>query len=249
MNKKTTEITTQPNIVMPAVSPQEAVDAWKAYQALKREIATSDDIQTIQGKEFFKKSYWRKMATFFNLSVEIVEEQKEELDNNVVYHFTQKAIAPNGRFAYGVGSCDLLEKGRRNTIHNARGTAETRAFNRAVSNLIGGGEVSAEEIVEDAHIITPHSETHAVTAYPQKTDENGNGTISFKQIKYISVLLKEKGYTEKQLMHKYDITDMGQLTREQASNIIESLEKLPNPIEQEEVVLSDEDQEAIEKMM
>ena len=34
-----------------------------------------------------------------------------------------------------------------NSIHNIRTTAETRAFNRAVSNLVGGGEVSADEIV------------------------------------------------------------------------------------------------------
>lgn len=159
---------TQPNIVMPAVSPEEAVEAWNAYQALKRKIATPDDVQTIQGKEFYKKSYWRKIATFFNLSVEVVEERKEELENNVVYHFTQKAIAPNGRFAFGVGSCDLLEKGRRNTIHNARGTAETRAFNRAVSNLVGGGEVSAEEITE----VDSHPQT-AEPVKPQVRHENG----------------------------------------------------------------------------
>src|SRR5579859_567135 len=144
-NDKKEIVATQPNIVMPAVSPEEAVEAWNAYQALKKRIASDDDVQLIQGKQFYKKSYWRKIATFFNLSVEITEERKEELENNVVYHFTQKAIAPNGRFAYGVGSCDLMEKGRKNTIHNARGTAETRAFNRAISNLVGGGEVSAEE--------------------------------------------------------------------------------------------------------
>jgi hypothetical protein len=39
-----------------------------------------------------------------------------------------------------------MEKGRKNTLHNTRSTAETRAFNRAVSNLVGGGEVSAEEV-------------------------------------------------------------------------------------------------------
>lgn len=137
-------------IVMPAVSPKQAVAAWKEYQDLKKSIAMPEDIQSIQGKEFYKKSYWRKVATFFNLSVEITEERMETIgENNFVYHFTQKATAPNGRFAYGTGSCDRMEKGRPNTIHNTRTTAETRAFNRAVSNLVGGGEVSAEEVDSD----------------------------------------------------------------------------------------------------
>jgi len=138
---------TKANIVMPAVSPEEAVKAWNAYLDLKKRIAEPDDKQIIQGREFYKKSYWRKLATFFNLSVEVVEERQEKLpDGNVVFHFTCKATAPNGRYAIGTGTCDLMEKGYRNTIHNARSTAETRAFNRAVSNLVGGGEVSAEEM-------------------------------------------------------------------------------------------------------
>lgn len=145
-----------PAIVMPAVTPKEAADAWAQYQSLKSSIATADDVQHIQGKEFYKKSYWRKVATFFNLSVEIVREDKETqgdpvIPTNVTYHFTCRATAPNGRFAEGTGSCDLMEKGRKNTIHNARTTAETRAFNRAVANLVGGGEVSAEEVDEVEH--------------------------------------------------------------------------------------------------
>lgn len=154
--KNDTQLTTteeqQIGIVMPAVSPKQFVEAWKEYEQLKKALTSKSDIQIIQGNEFLKKSYWRKIATAFNLSVEITEEHKEILDgNNLVYHFTQKATAPNGRFTYGTGSCDRMEKGRANTIHNTRSTAETRAFNRAVSNLVGGGEVSAEEIVGEAH--------------------------------------------------------------------------------------------------
>lgn len=134
-------------IVMPAISPKGFIEAWKEYQSLKKELTEESDVQLIQGKEFLKKSYWRKIATAFNLSVEITDEKTETIgENNLVYHFTQKATAPNGRFAYGTGSCDRMEKGKINTIHNTRGTAETRAFNRAVSNLVGGGEVSAEEV-------------------------------------------------------------------------------------------------------
>ncbi len=166
-------------IVMPAVSSQEALKAWKAYEELKEAIVDKEhDIQVIQKKNFLKKSYWRKVATFFNLTVKVVEERHEQLGKTMVWYFTCEAIAPNGRSAVGTGSCDCFEKatlkngkyvtekvtrwekvnGRSipkekiwvdaepNSIHNIRSTAETRAFNRAVSNLVGGGEVSAEEV-------------------------------------------------------------------------------------------------------
>ncbi|OGK69378.1 hypothetical protein A2313_03770 [Candidatus Roizmanbacteria bacterium RIFOXYB2_FULL_41_10] len=154
---------------MPAVSPEQALEAWKAYQALKTKIMEPSDIQKIQGKDFLKKSYWRKIATFFNLTVDVVSEQRELIGKTFVWHFTCKATAPNGRSAIGTGSCDAFEKAKikdgeyqvynrfnrtwekavPNSIHNIRSTAETRAFNRAVSNLVGGGEVSAEEVSKE----------------------------------------------------------------------------------------------------
>ena len=150
MNK---ELELQPvnaGIVMPAVSVAEAKKSWQAYEDLKAAIVVPSDIQIIKGKQFLKKSYWRKIATFFNLNVDIVEERESvslDQDNKPVdriYHFTCKATANNGRYAIGVGSCGVVEKD--GSQHNARSTAETRAFNRAVSNLVGGGEVSADEI-------------------------------------------------------------------------------------------------------
>lgn len=181
-----------PSIVMPAVSGKEALEAWKQYQDLKESIVDKEvDVQRIGDKDFLKKSYWRKVATFFNLSTEVVKEKNEKVGKTFVWHFTIKAIAPNGRYSIGVGSCDAFEKavlkdgkymakgkvtkwGRTsagkpfpeefeyveavpNSIHNIRSTAETRAYNRAVSNLVGGGEVSAEEV--DQNAVQKESET------------------------------------------------------------------------------------------
>ena len=133
-------------IVTPAVTPEEALQAWKKYEALKAKIVTENDVQKIQGKDFLKKSYWRKIATFFNLSLECVAEERVLSGEVVIYSLTYKAIAPNGRFSYGDGACASDEKGLDKTEHNTRAIAHTRAFNRAVSNLVGGGEVSAEEM-------------------------------------------------------------------------------------------------------
>lgn len=167
-NKTDKTLTTTNEIVMPAVNAEQAIKAWEQYQDLKKAIVDKDvDVQIIEGKEFLKKSYWRKVATFFNLTIEIVSESHEQVGRTIVWHFTCKVIAPNGRSSIGTGSCDAFEKAKLaegryvrynkfskkwedaipNSIHNIRATAETRAFNRAVSNLVGGGEVSAEEVV------------------------------------------------------------------------------------------------------
>lgn len=154
-------------VVMPAITALEAKRVWRAYEDLKTAVLDKKvDIQVIEGKEFKKKSYWRKIATFFNLSIETLEEKHEQIGKTFAYHFTVKCIAPNGRYVVGTGSCDAYEKCtlrdgiyvkydkfskswkpcQPNSIHNIRATAYTRAFNRAVSDLVGGGEVSAEEV-------------------------------------------------------------------------------------------------------
>jgi hypothetical protein len=152
-------------VVMPAVTPAEAKKIWNEYEKMKLAVLDpKNDIQKIQGRDFKKKGYWRKLATFFNLSIEVVEERAEEIKNNEgqvvnkVWHFVVRATAPNGRSVIGSGSCDMLEKGTRNTYHNTRSTAETRAYNRAVSNLVGGGEVSAEEVGKDYIEVTEEEE-------------------------------------------------------------------------------------------
>lgn len=196
------------DIVMPAVSSREAVESWKAYQDLKSKIVDPDkDIQIIANEQFLKKSYWRKLATFFNLTVEVIEERNEQIGRTLVWHFTCRAIAPNGRTAIGTGSCDAYEKAKLregkymnfnrykkvweyaqpNSIHNIRSTAETRAFNRAVSNLVGGGEVSAEEVGNDFQDV--HEENRHVEE-PQKLYIN-----DFQTNKIIE-LSKEIGLTE-----------------------------------------------------
>ena len=161
----------QIDFVRPVMSKDEAVANWNSYLDLKQAIITKDDKQKIGDKEFLKKSYWRKIKTFFNLSVYVVRENYRELPHgDFAFEFTHRAVAPNGAYAEGTGAYCSFEKAvwkpnlntwhsydkwkkewktaDGNSYHNTRSTAETRSFNRAVSNLVGGGEVSAEEINE-----------------------------------------------------------------------------------------------------
>jgi len=133
-----TGIMKQP-IVMPAVTADQALKAFEAYQDLAKKIITPDDVQHIAGKEFKKKSFWRKCQRFFNLTVQIVDEKREEYNGSFIYKFTVRATAPNGAFMDGTGACSSDEKGLLKTEHNTRAIAETRAKNRAISDLVAFG--------------------------------------------------------------------------------------------------------------
>lgn len=84
------------------------------------------------------------------------------------------------------------------TDHNIRGHAHTRAYNRAVSNLVGFGEVSAEEVDRDEHVTTTHQqesvpagerkerpakEAKADTA--AKTEPRSDGVTTVKAVKVV----------------------------------------------------------------
>lgn len=136
------------------------VQALTDYRDLQKALDGSmpDQLMTLDGRPFRKKGYWRAVSVAFNLSVEPVTDARSErsvigtLDDgseNYVYTVSYQARTPSGRTATGDGTCAAAEKqkGRmKATEHNVRSHAHTRAFNRAVSNLVGFGEVSAEEI-------------------------------------------------------------------------------------------------------
>jgi uncharacterized protein (DUF3820 family) len=124
-----------------------------AYDAACRSLIGPNDVQKEGGREFKKKSAWRKLARHFGISVttdptaaHIVHYPGGEW---VAYaHAT--AIAPWGQRYDDVGACGSDEEsGRREiTYADAIATAQTRAANRATSNLIAMGEVSADELSE-----------------------------------------------------------------------------------------------------
>lgn len=136
-------------------------------------------------KRFVKKSGWRKIASAFGVSLETISEEIRNFiapdgNTHVVYVYRVRAIAPGGnRSSDGVGACDTTESRFQKIIwgkergekigyevaykvNDLMATAYTRAANRAISDLVGGGEVSAEEVTsEDTYTAAPTVETLA----------------------------------------------------------------------------------------
>ena len=133
-------------LVQPVASNEQIITAWQNYQKLKEELLNENDYQEIQGKKCIKKSGWRKLQTAFGISDELIKEERKTQGNYFTYEATVKVSTQNGRFAFGIGSCASNERRFAHIEHDVRSTAHTRAKNRAISDLIGGGEVSAEEM-------------------------------------------------------------------------------------------------------
>jgi hypothetical protein len=142
--------------------------AMAEYTKVKNTLdrALPDCIMSIRGKQFRKKNYWRAVATAFNLDVICIGKDKVELPNgDWGVEVTYRATAPNGRCADGDGACMASEKsGNMATYHNVRAHAHTRGFNRAVSNLVGFGEVSFDELTDEAKGYSPRPAAPAAAA-------------------------------------------------------------------------------------
>lgn len=141
-----------------------AAEFMNNYQDLVNALLEKSDYQMINGQPKKKKSAWRKLATAFNISDDIVEEEiiRDECHRIISAKFVVKATLPNGRYGMGVGDCSIFDKVNKNDTkeptpfelrkrfnnaeHDVLSTAHTRAKSRAISDLIGGGEVSAEEL-------------------------------------------------------------------------------------------------------
>ncbi len=171
-------------LLRPVASAADLVEAWLAYVEIKSKLLVPDDYLEIRGKRLVKKSGWAKIQTAFGISDEVINEERKEYKDYFVYHVTVKAIAGNGRFATGLGSCGSNERSFLHPDHDARATAQTRARNRAVSSLVGGGELSAEEIQENPF---PVAQWNAPvysdeTSHPQESITQNQRTLLLRLI-------------------------------------------------------------------
>jgi len=141
-----------------------AAAAYEAYLELCRRILDESDYATIRGIKARKRSGWAKLRRFYGITTMITEQQRTprfsewEPGQAFVYRFTVTGRLGD-RVEEADGACESteLEYEGNNiapTEHNVRAKALTRAKNRVTADLIGGGEVSAEELNEAVPVKT-----------------------------------------------------------------------------------------------
>ncbi|PON38563.1 peptide transporter family protein [Parasponia andersonii] len=134
--KETSASTHSLSAIFPSVS------LFKEYQNTAMAILEKTDYTMISGNPFIKKSGWRKISFYFNLSFEIRDKTIEFDENRNVQRaeFVVRASMQGGRFSDGWGSCERREKRFLKPNHDIPSTAETRAKNKACQDLLGIGE-------------------------------------------------------------------------------------------------------------
>jgi len=143
--------------VKPLVSPEKAAEDWALFESLKAKLLTDEDYQSISGKRYIKRSGFRKIAVYFGLSDRILEQERIDRDDgSFSWRIVVEVEAPNGRVSTGVGACDSRERKFAHVEHDVYAIAHTRAKSRAISDMVAGGAVSAEEM--DAEISSHESE-------------------------------------------------------------------------------------------
>ena len=151
MRKLATEIERAENAlanIEPTIT--QVLEHYKKFQVLKKEILNKPEhIVQINNKPYIKRSGWQAIALAFNISTKIVEEQREEKEKSFGYRILVEAKASNGRTAIGDGACFSNERAFAHLEHDVHAVAVTRATNRAISNICGSGEVTADEIQEE----------------------------------------------------------------------------------------------------
>ena len=133
----------------------QAVKMVKMFQEAKARVLSPGDVIDIKGHPFIKRSGWRKIGLLFGVQWEIVSVDREgDAKGKRQVRVIVRASLPYGRYVDEIAVNNSEEytgnRSGQDTWHNLEATATSRAINRAVSDLIGAGEVSAEEIVGDA---------------------------------------------------------------------------------------------------
>lgn len=165
------------SVVRPLVQADEALVRWNEYQTLVKRVVNESDIQSFtedgHQRSFIKKSGWQKLATYYGISTQMVDERLFHKHNTEIClraampdkfgditdcgcpvvgaRYVVRAVAPNGRSVEAIGLATFNEKRVRYTRveHDLAGKAYTRAVNRAISAMVGAGEVSAEEKADE----------------------------------------------------------------------------------------------------
>lgn len=158
---------------------------WAAYQELCKGILDKSDYQKIIVKEkdsetgkyisvereFKKKTAWQKLGRAFNVDTRIVEKEFQRTKTGRINeaYYCVRATLPNGRSVESDALCSRTEKGKSKVSdHTIMSTAKTRATNRAISELIGAGEVSSDEMTAEYKAVDDPD--HHYISHNQHTD-------------------------------------------------------------------------------
>lgn len=198
-----------PKVITPQLTPKQALDTFKKFEDIKNKLVNKEtDVDIINGKPYYNKSFWMKMMVVFNLTKEIVDREFYTTENGVrVVGFLVRVKAPNGRSTENYGVCTSSEKWAQGKPMSAMvGMALTRVTNRCIADLIAPGTLPAEEMTE---VDIP-------------TKERPNFTSFFRQINSLMTLTVNEA---KVLFHKTYHKNIQNATQKELDSFLKEMDK------------------------
>ena len=166
MNGDETQIITTDGFMSPAATLDEAFQAFEMFDKAKERLLRDQDVVwfgkagapvkkgTPDAKPYLLKSAWRRMARFFGLSIDVEGREKIGEGDDYIWAYRYRITHPCGAYVVSEGVCSskdsFFTKGGRVKADEADVMlkAMTVAINRGVSDLLGSGEVSGEEMIK-----------------------------------------------------------------------------------------------------
>ena len=238
------------------ITVEQAVQQWNDYQRLTQALLNATDYQKIGKREFKKKSAWRKYARAFNITDRVTFEHIERASDGFPLwaRIRVEASAPNGRTVEADHECHISERccaaaqgetchkkswdghyccvkdcnGRPHWSHpgDLPATALTRAKNRAIADLIGAGEVSAEEMQGQRRAVADDDviEGEVVRQQPTLASNGSNGNAASGAQRNALIAIGRKLHKEvpemQEAVEKFTGVEWSLMTKQEASDAI-----------------------------
>ena len=217
--KKVDQEVNRNNPIMPIspLQPAEVVEqATIAAQTLKKVLEGKAKKVLINGEQYLEFEDWQTLGRFYGYTVAATETTEIWREGKLIGFAAKAVIYQNGQIASNAESSCMRDEPnwKSRPEFMLKSMAQTRACAKALRNVLAWVAVLA------GYKPTPAEEMDGLNG------ANNDQPASEKQVNFVSSLLDQKGYSEEDVKKKYGVS-VKELTRSQASQIIENLQKVP----------------------
>jgi len=217
--KKVDQEVNRNNPIMPIspLQPAEVVEqATIAAQTLKKVLEGKAKKVLINGEQYLEFEDWQTLGRFYGYTVAATETTEIWREGKLIGFAAKAVIYQNGQIASNAESSCMRDEPnwKSRPEFMLKSMAQTRACAKALRNVLAWVAVLA------GYKPTPAEEMDGLNG------ANNDQPASEKQVNFVSSLLDQKGYSEEDIKKKYGVP-IKELTRTQASQIIENLQKIP----------------------
>jgi len=183
---------------------------FSQFLSIKNKLG-KDDVVIFDGKRILTYSGWMKIGIFFGVSYEIKSSERVEFENggnkNFLWRYLVRVKLPSGIYADAEGVASSDEPYLKNKSSDfVSSLAQKRAFCKALSMLIGGGEIFAEdsELYPLIYPVRESPQTKRTYSEPIKVQEEKVKEIENWEVQERKIEMEMKMYSESIEPHSAD---------------------------------------------